>query len=55
MEAGNVPIETRFDLFVLFCFEFFGTALLLLGVNMSQGNPFIVLAAIFAACMLTAR
>lgn len=55
MEAGNFKLENKLDYFTLFCYEAMGTAILLIGINFSSGNTFIVLAGIYIACMMTAR
>jgi len=55
MEQGNFSLDSAKGYWALFLYEFFGTGLLLLAVNFSRGNPLVVMAGIYQACLLTAR
>ncbi|CDW91077.1 mip family channel protein [Stylonychia lemnae] len=55
METGNFSIEKTSGYWLVFLYEIIGTALLFIGINFSQGNNNIVLAGIYAACMVTCR
>ena len=52
---GKQVEKTRLEYLYIFMLETIGTAMLLIAVNFSDGNPLVCVSGIFSACMISAK
>ena len=55
MEPGILRVKSVVDLFYICLFEFIGTTIVLMGINLANGRADVVIATIFTAAILTCR
>ena len=55
MEPGIINVQSWRDLRSIMLFEFIGTTIMLMGINLSGGSPVVVVACIFTAAIMTYR